>query len=93
MTHRSNGSYDDSELSLYYFPECPYCQRVLDAMKTLGVEFDLRNIRAEQRHLDELMAARGQRTVPVLRIDHADGTSEWMPESADIVAYLRKRFQ
>jgi glutaredoxin 2 len=37
--------------------------------------------------------ATGRRTVPVLRIEHDDGRVEWMPESADIVDYLRERFR
>ena len=34
-----------------------------------------------------LQAAMGRGTVPVLRIDEA-GSTRWIPESADIVAYL-----
>jgi len=30
--------------------------------------------------------------VPVLRIEEPDGSVSWLPESADIVAYLVQRF-
>ena len=26
------------KLDLYYYPECPYCQKVLRAMRSLGIE-------------------------------------------------------
>jgi glutathione S-transferase len=30
--------------------------------------------------------------VPCLRIDHDDGRSEWLRESADIIEYLEEHF-
>jgi glutathione S-transferase len=43
--------------------------------------------------MDALVAERGRRTVPVLRIrGEGGGADRWMPESADIVAYLAERF-
>lgn len=41
-------------------------------------------------HLTELVEQGGKRTVPCLRIDNNDGSSQWMYESKDIVAYLDK---
>jgi glutaredoxin len=67
------------ELVLYHMPWCGYCQRVERALEQLGLEIELRE-------------ARGRTTVPVLRIREPDGTETWMPESLDIVAYLRRRF-
>lgn len=79
------------DLSLYYLPACPYCRRVLRALDELELELELRNIRAEPDYRAELVAARGRGTVPVLRIKK-EGEDEWMPESLDIVAYLKERF-
>ena len=79
------------DLSLYYFPACPYCRRVLRAMDELELALELRDIRAEPQRRAELVAARGRGTVPVLRIS-GEGEDEWLPESLDIVAYLKKRF-
>lgn len=75
------------ELALYYYPECPYCQRVLRAIAETGTEVLLRHIWDEPQHRTDLQAARGRTTVPVLRITDRDG-DRWMPESADIVRYL-----
>jgi glutathione S-transferase len=79
------------DLSLYHYDSCPYCRRVRSALSRLGVEVELRDIDETPEHLSALLAARGRRTVPVLRIQKAGG-DEWMPESADIVRYLEKRF-
>ena len=78
-------------LSLYRFDGCPYCERVRAAIDDLKVEVDDRNIRRETEHAEALRAATGRQRVPVLRIDGPDGT-RWMPESADIVAYLYETF-
>lgn len=79
-------------LALYYYDGCPYCTRVQRAIDRLGVSVEMRNILRDRSHQDALLAARGRRTVPVLRITHPDGRDEWMPESADIVDYLERRF-
>ena len=79
-------------LSLYHFEGCPYCQRVRDAMKRLGIQIELRDVRASAEHLGALRAATGRSTVPVLRIEEGEGKSRWMPESLDIVASLEKEF-
>ena len=78
------------ELALYYYPECPYCQRVLTAIAETGAEVALRHVWDDPQHRADLQAARGRTTVPVLRISGNDG-DRWMPESADIVRYLRER--
>ncbi|MEM7218049.1 MAG: glutathione S-transferase N-terminal domain-containing protein [Pseudomonadota bacterium] len=78
-------------LSLYKFAGCPWCERVLAAVDHLGIELELRDIRRETAHGDALQSAVGRKRVPVLRIDDGEGT-RWLPESADIVAYLYREF-
>lgn len=80
------------DLALYHFESCPYCWKVRRALQRLGVEVELRDIDLDSDDERALVAARGRRTVPVLRIRKDDGTDEWMPESSDIVAYLERRF-
>ncbi|MEM7674647.1 MAG: glutaredoxin [Myxococcota bacterium] len=74
-------------LKLYHFETCPFCHRVRRAADRLGVELELLDIFKDDQHLQDLTAATGRRTVPVLRIEDEKGV-RWMPESADIVAYL-----
>jgi glutathione S-transferase len=79
-------------LALYGYPQCPYCARVLGAAAQLGLEIPLRNTLQDAAHRGDLLDAMGRGTVPVLRIEDADGSVEWLPESADIVRYLVERF-
>ncbi len=79
------------DLALYHFESCPYCRRVRDALRRLQIEIELRDIQLDPRHRQELIAARGRPTVPVLRLRSPEG-DRWMPESADIVRYLEERF-
>ncbi len=79
-------------LALYHFDGCPYCARVRQAIARLGLDVELRDIRTSRRHWEDLVAARGRRTVPVLKIDAPDGGETWMPESADIVRYLEETY-
>ncbi|MEL6180686.1 MAG: glutaredoxin [Myxococcota bacterium] len=81
------------DLALYMFHGCVYCHRVMRALDALGVEVELRNIRDHAKHRRALQTARGRTTVPVLRIQGAEGQEDrWMPESADIIRYLAQRF-
>lgn len=83
---------EDDALSLYYSPGCVFCHRVLQVIEELGIELTLRNLWEDRDAQRELVGARGRATVPVLRIHRADGSDVWMPESADIVRYLRRSF-
>lgn len=79
-------------LSIYGYPQCPYCQRVFRATQALGIEIELRDIMSDDARRSELIDAMGRGTVPVLRIEDEGGEAKWLPESADIVAYLESRF-
>lgn len=83
---------DSDTLSLYYFKTCPYCFRVLRVLKKLGVKVEKRDIHADSRHQADLIAARGRKTVPVLRINSSDGEERWLPESRDIINYLKSTY-
>ena len=79
-----------AKLALYHRPSCFYCRSVFQALEELNVPVELRHVGRDRSSLSELVAARGRRTVPVLRIEHGDGRVEWLPESRDIIAYLRQ---
>jgi glutaredoxin len=81
-----------SDLALYVMRGCGYCADVREAATELGVVLEERDTSADAEHLRELMAARGRRTVPVLRIAREGREDEWMPESKDIIRYLEERF-
>lgn len=77
-------------LSLYQRPSCSYCVQVRSAAERMGIALELRDVRQEPSRREELVAARGRATVPVLRIDSADGTTHWLPEALDIIRYLKE---
>lgn len=79
-------------LALYHFDGCGYCSRVRRAIEELGIDVELRNIFDNPDHMDSLSAARGRRTVPVLRITSPDGEDRWLPESTEIIRYLRETY-
>ena len=77
------------KLALYHTPWCGYCLRVRRVIDELGLDIELVDIGVDRAGREALIEARGRTTVPVLRMGFADGSEAWMPESADIVAYLR----
>lgn len=82
----------NDSLALYYFDGCPFCGMVRRAIELLNVDVELRNVRVDPKHRDDLVAARGRATVPVLRITSPNGDERWMPESRDIASYLQKTY-
>ena len=75
-------------LTLYVKTGCPYCIRVLNTGRELGVEFEERNI-ADDAVASELIKRGGKRQVPYL-VDSERNIE--MYESADIDAYLRENY-
>jgi glutaredoxin len=82
----------DDLLELYLSRYCPYCRYVEEAIEEIGVEVKRRDVSQNRAGYDELIKARGRGTVPVLKITSPDGTTRWMPEARDIVAYLRAHY-
>ncbi|NTV94994.1 MAG: glutaredoxin [Thiobacillus sp.] len=80
------------DLALYQFKTCPFCIKVRQEMRRLSLNIELRDARNDAGHSAALLQGGGRGMVPCLRIDEADGSSRWMYESDDIVAYLRRRF-
>lgn len=76
--------------TLYHYPACPFCARVRFALWRHGQTVDTRNILSEAESARELVTGGGSRQVPCLRIDEKDGSTTWLYESGDIVAYLRE---
>lgn len=78
-----------ASLELFYYPECPYCQKVLRALDEFGATdaVSLRNIHAEDSALQTLVEVGGKRQVPCLFIDGSP-----LYESDDIVRWLKEHF-
>lgn len=82
--------FDGERLALYHYDGCPFCTTVRREIDRLGVDVELRDV-FEPEHRAALREARGRTTVPVLRVESRD-EDRWMPESRDIVRWLRERF-
>ena len=87
MTTKQTG-----DLTLYGYPQCPFCQRVILTISSLGIDIPLRNTIEDPAHRGDLQLAVGRTTVPVLRIEYETGDVQWLPESADIMRYLASRY-
>ncbi|RAK09401.1 glutaredoxin [Halanaerobium saccharolyticum] len=73
------------DLTLYYFPTCPYCKKVLQVIENNDLdEIELKNINQDQEAEAELIEVGGKRQVPCLFID-----GEPLYESDEIVAWLK----
>ena len=75
------------KLELYYFPQCPYCQIVEQALRVTGLEADvvMYDILENHHYKEQLIKATGRSTVPCLFID-----GKPMHESRDIAAWLHQ---
>jgi glutaredoxin len=81
-----------STMQLYQFGQCPFCVKTRRNMRRLGLNIELRDARNDPRWQRELIEGGGRYQVPCLRLAGADGGSEWLYGSADIIRYLDQRF-
>lgn len=79
-------------LSLYMFSTCPFYQRVNLFLILNNIQLEKRNIRENADYREELIAGGGKSQIPCLRIEHAADDIEWLYESADIIDYLKDKF-
>ena len=76
---------------LFYFATCPYCIKVRLALRWMGIELPLKNIRIHPENKADLIAGGGKKQVPCLRIEDETGGVQWMYESSDIIRYLNRQ--
>jgi glutaredoxin len=73
-----------SDLILYYFESCPYCQKVFNYLKGKNIDLKLKNIHEDQEAASELVEVGGKNQVPCLFID-----GDPLYESDDIINWLK----
>ena len=74
------------EYTLYYFPSCPYCRKVLRFMESAGITVPMKNT-LQDGNDRELALLGGKNQVPALSID-----GRILYESDDIIQYLKDSF-
>ena len=77
-------------LELYELEGCPYCEKVIETLDELDLEYESHMVPRSHSERTEVEAVSGQTGVPVL-VDEEHGV-EGMPESDDIVEYLEETY-
>ena len=72
------------ELTLYYFNECPYCQKVLSYLQEAKKTVPMKNTKENNDFREELKEQGGKTQVPCLMID-----GKALYESDDIISWLQ----
>ena len=80
-------------LALYQFSTCPFCIKVRQEMRRLSLPIEQRDAQHHSAHRNELQQGTGATQVPCLKITDPNGQTQWLQDSAAIVAYLQGRFQ
>jgi glutaredoxin 2 len=78
------------KLELFYYDQCPFCQRVLNTIKTLGLEekIQFKNTLTDQNNAAFHSQKTGRNSVPCLYID-----DQPMFESGDIMNWLTQNVE
>ena len=79
-------------LTLFQFKTCPFCIKTRQEISRLSLNIDRVDAQYEGAGRQALLAGGGQTKVPCLRITDSAGTSQWLYDSGNIIAYLRGRF-
>jgi len=78
-----------ASITLYQFEECPYCEKVRQKLRELGLNYDKVNVPRDREAplRKELREKSGVPTVPVIKID-----GRYLGESAEIIRHLEQNF-
>jgi len=74
---------------LYELAGCPYCQKVIDTLTELDLEYDSVMVSGKRQQVKDITG--GPTAVPVIQDSNTD-TFDWMNESDDIVEYLHEAY-
>lgn len=77
------------QLALYQYKACPFCVKVRWSLRRNNMKVALHDAKRDADAAYELENKGGKLKVPCLKITHLDGSSQWMYESKDIIAYLQ----
>lgn len=80
----------DADITLYRLQACPYCERVVQTLNDLDLDYHSRFVEAMHADRNIIKRLSGKREVPVI-VDENTGVT--MAESADIVKYLHKTYR
>ncbi len=78
--------------SLYQFAACPFCIKVKRHLRRLNLNMELHDAKNDHQHKETLLSGGGKLMVPCLKISDAQGKTQWMYESSDIINHLNNEF-
>lgn len=81
------------KLALYHYQSCPFCRVTRNAINSLGLNIEQRDIQRQPKYRTGLIRQGGKAQVPCLRIEDQKGHVSWMYESAQIIVWLRNNQQ
>ena len=76
-----------SQLTLYHFLGCPYCQRVRDFLDKEGISVPMKDIHENPSYRNDLIKIGGKPQVPCLVIG-----AQALYESLDIIEWFKKNY-
>ena len=76
------------QLTLYYFPSCPFCQKVLGYLQEHNINVPKKDTHANSAYRDELIKIGGKPQVPCLVVD-----GKALYESDDIVEWFKENYK
>jgi len=81
-----------ASLILYQYKTCPFCIKVRQEMRRLGLKVEQRDAQHAGTNREALISGGGMAKVPCLKITDLAGNTQWLYESGEIIKYLRSRF-
>ncbi|SIO35819.1 glutathione S-transferase N-terminal domain-containing protein [Salinivibrio sp. ES.052] len=79
------------QVTLYQFAACPFCVKVRQASRKLGLPLAVKDAKRDMTARQALEQGGGRIKVPCLRIENTGGDAHWLYESDDIIAYLNQQ--
>lgn len=81
-----------ASLVLYQYKTCPFCIKVRQEMRRLGLNVQKLDAQQPGQNREALTSGGGKAKVPCLKITDRAGKTQWLYESGEIIKYLRGRF-
>ena len=76
------------ELTLYFMPTCPFCQKVVKYLEQNDISVTMKNTAANSQTRQELLSIGGKTQVPCLVID-----GKTLYESDDIIQWFKVHYR
>ena len=87
LQKKRNGSFSKESIVLYNLDYCPYCKKVRDKLKELGLDYTIKNVELAKYKKELAKKRDGKTTVPYLEI-----CGQGFEESDVIVKVLDEKF-